>query len=106
MSVLILGRVLQGVGAGGLDVLTDIILMDITTMKERPLYIGLFTIPMALGSICGPLIGAAFSEYVDWTWIGWVNLPIAATGFLLAFFFMKLKPMTEFSVKQKLLRIN
>jgi MFS family permease len=106
MSVLILGRVIQGVGAGGLDVLTHIILMDITTMKERPLYIGLFTIPMALGSIWGPLIGAAFSEYVDWTWIGWVNLPIAATGFLLAFFFMKLEPMTEFSVKQKLRRID
>lgn len=61
MAVLILGRALQGIGAGGLDVLTDIILTDITTMKERPLYIGLFTIPMALGSICGPLVGAAFS---------------------------------------------
>jgi MFS family permease len=34
MSILILGRILQGVGAGGLDVLTDIILTDITTMKE------------------------------------------------------------------------
>jgi hypothetical protein len=61
---------------------------------------------MALGSICGPLIGAALSEYVSWTWIGWVNIPIAATGFVLAFFFMRLKPMTGFSVKQKLLRID
>ncbi|KAL8747867.1 MAG: hypothetical protein Q9190_000315 [Brigantiaea leucoxantha] len=62
MSVLIGGRILQGLGAGGLDVLGEVILADITTLKERPLYLSLFAIPMAGGGVGGPIIGAAFSD--------------------------------------------
>jgi MFS family permease len=51
MNLLIIGRVLQGLGGGGLDVLGEVILADITTLKERPLYLGLFSIPMAGGAI-------------------------------------------------------
>ncbi|KAI4262492.1 MAG: hypothetical protein L6R42_002334 [Xanthoria sp. 1 TBL-2021] len=91
MAVLIAGRVVQGLGAGGLDVLGEVILVDMTTLKERPLYLGLFSLPMAGGGVCGPIIGAAFSEYVDWRWIGWMNLPIIALGVVLAFFFLHLR---------------
>ncbi|PVH95310.1 MFS general substrate transporter [Periconia macrospinosa] len=101
MSVVITGRVLQGLGAGGLDVLSDVILADITTLKERPLYIGLFAIPMALGSILGPLLGALLSQGPGWRWIGWINLPIAGAGFILAVFFLRLKPI-EKTLDQKL----
>ncbi|OOF98130.1 hypothetical protein ASPCADRAFT_513709 [Aspergillus carbonarius ITEM 5010] len=95
MAVLILGRVLQGLGGGGLDVLSEVIVADITTLQERALYIGLLSIPMAAGSILGPILGALFSEYVDWRWIGWINLPIIAVAVLLAIFFMRLKPVTD-----------
>ena len=93
MPVLIVGRILQGLGGGGLDVLSEIILADITSLKERPLYLGLYALPMAGGGVCGPIIGAAFSEFVNWRWIGWINLPIVAVGFLLAFFFLHLRPI-------------
>ena len=93
MPVLITGRVLQGLGGGGLDVLSEIILADITSLKERPLYLGLYALPMAGGGVCGPIIGAAFSEFVDWRWIGWVNLPIIVVGVVLAFFFLHLRPI-------------
>ncbi|KAF1961550.1 MFS general substrate transporter [Byssothecium circinans] len=51
MRVLIVGRVLQGLGGDGLDVLSEVILVDMTSLKERPLYLGLFTIPMAGGGV-------------------------------------------------------
>lgn len=105
MPVLIVGRILQGIGGGGLDVLSEVILVDITSLKERPLYLGLFALPMAGGAVCGPLIGAAFSEYVDWRWIGWVNLPFAAVGAALTFFFLRLRKM-EGGVRQKLKRVD
>lgn len=70
MSTLIVGRFLQGMGGGGMDVLSEVITADITTLKERPLYLGLLAIPMATGCILGPVMGALFSEYVDWRWIG------------------------------------
>ncbi|KAL8298849.1 hypothetical protein RB600_003400 [Gaeumannomyces tritici] len=53
MSTLIVGRTLQGLGGGGLDVLSEVVLADITSLKERALYFGLFSIPMAGGAICG-----------------------------------------------------
>ncbi|KAL8753774.1 MAG: hypothetical protein Q9184_005325 [Pyrenodesmia sp. 2 TL-2023] len=93
MGVLILGRVLQGLGGGGLDVLGEVILADITSLKERPLYLGLFSIPMAGGAICGPIVGAALAEKASWRWIGWINLPLGAIGLLLFFFFLRLKPI-------------
>lgn len=105
MPFLIVGRILQGLGGGGLDVLSEIILTDITTLKERPLYLGLYALPMAGGGVCGPIIGAAFSEYVDWRWIGWVNLPIIAVGVVLSFFFMHLHPIDS-SFRSKLHRLD
>lgn len=105
MPVLIVGRILQGLGGGGLDVLSEIILADITSLKERPLYLGLYALPMAGGGVCGPIIGAVFSEFVDWRWIGWINLPIIAIGVVLTFFFLRLRPI-ESSLRSKLRRLD
>ncbi|OCK74692.1 MFS general substrate transporter [Lepidopterella palustris CBS 459.81] len=66
MSVVIAGRLIQGLEAGGLDVLEEIILADPTSLKERLQYIGLLAISIATGSITGPVLGALFSEFVDW----------------------------------------
>lgn len=95
MTVVIIGRLIQGLGGGGMDVLNEIIVVDITTLKERPLYIGILAIPMALGSIAGPLIGSAFTEYVSWRWIGWINLPLLGLDVLLAALFLRLRTLDE-----------
>lgn len=83
MTTIIAGRVVQGLGGGGLDVLQEMIVVDMTTLKERPLYLALMALPTATGSILGPVIGALLSEYASWRWIGWINLPFLAPGLLL-----------------------
>lgn len=93
MSIVICGRVLQGLGAGGLDVLGEIIIADMTTLKERPLYLGLLGLPMAAGSIAGPIIGALLCQFVSWRWLGWINLPLMAATFVLILFFLRLRPV-------------
>jgi len=105
MRVVILGRVLQGLGGGGLDVLQEIILADITSLKQRPLYLGLLAVPMAIGTILGPIAGALLSEFATWRWIGWVNLPVIATGFVLAVFCLRLRPI-DLSFRTKLGRLD
>ncbi|KAM0814026.1 putative MFS transporter [Seiridium cardinale] len=66
MDVMILGRVLQGLGRGCVDGLSEVIVADVTTLKERPLYMGLLAVPVAVGRILGPALGALFSELADW----------------------------------------
>ncbi|KAH7306036.1 major facilitator superfamily domain-containing protein [Stachybotrys elegans] len=105
ISTVVAGRALQGLGGGGLDVLESIILTDMTTLSERPLWMGLMAIPVALGTILGPIIGSLFAEHVSWRWIGWVNLPFVGVAFLLAVFFLHLRPL-GMDFRGKLLRID
>lgn len=105
MTVIIIGRLIQGLGGGGLDVLNEVIVVDITTLKERPLYIGILAVPMALGSIAGPIIGSAFTEYVSWRWIGWINLPLLGLDILLAVLFLRLKPLEE-TLRSRFARVD
>lgn len=93
MGVVIVGRTIQGLGGSGLDALNEIITADMTTLKERPLYLGLMAIPNAAGAILGPIIGALLSQYVSWRWIGWINLPLTGAAFLLVLFNLRLKPL-------------
>ncbi|QPC59426.1 hypothetical protein HYE67_001657 [Fusarium culmorum] len=91
MKTIIVGRVLQGFGGGGIDVLVQVILTDMTTLEERATYLGLMGIPNAVGNILGPSVGALFATYASWRWIGWVNLPILSFGTPLVFFFLRLR---------------
>ncbi|KAJ5371909.1 hypothetical protein N7517_003915 [Penicillium concentricum] len=95
MAIVIVGRVLQGLDGSGLDVLSEVIVADMTTLQERAVYIGLLSLPMAAGCIAGPILGAVFSEYVTWRWIRWINLPIIGIALFLAVFFMRLRPTNQ-----------
>jgi len=95
MAVVIAGRVLQGLGAGGLDVLGEIIVTDMTTLRERPLYFGLLGLPMAAGAILGPILGAVLAEYAGWRWIGWINLPLVFVSAVLLGFFLRLRTLPQ-----------
>ncbi|KAI1291195.1 MFS general substrate transporter [Xylaria venustula] len=105
MAVVIVGRFIQGLGGGGLDVLNEILICDITTLKERPLWLGLLSVPLAIGSILGPIVGALFTQYVTWRWIGWINLPLLAVGFALAAYALRLRPI-EGSLLTRLRRLD
>lgn len=66
---------------------------------------GIMAIPMALGTIAGPLMGAAFTEYVTWRWLGWVNLPLLGIDVVLAVLFLRLRPINE-PLRARLARVD
>lgn len=105
MSVIVVGRLIKGLGAGGLDVLQTIILCDITTMKERPRWMGAMSMANAVGAVTGPFIGGAFAEQVGWPWLGWINLITAGITGVLAVFFLHLKPI-EGGIKDKMRKLD
>lgn len=93
MDAIIIGRALQGFGGGGMDVLAEVILADMTTLQERSKYMGLLGMIMAVGNISGSAVGALFATYASWRWIGWINLPLLGIGTPLVIFFLKLRPV-------------
>ncbi|KAI0835064.1 major facilitator superfamily domain-containing protein [Hypoxylon sp. FL0890] len=105
ITVVIAGRLIQGLGGGGLDILQEIIIVDMTSLKERPLYLALMALPIALGSIMGPIIGALLCQFVTWRWLGWINLPFVGPAIPLALLFMRLRPI-DLDLKTKLRRLD
>ncbi|TVY31639.1 Efflux pump [Lachnellula occidentalis] len=71
-------RVVQGLGAGGMIQLVQVILSDISTMSERGLYMAFAALAWSLGTNIGIPIGGAIGAYTSWRWIFWINIPICA----------------------------
>ncbi|WP_179458174.1 MDR family MFS transporter [Leifsonia soli] len=82
-SMLIGFRVIQGLGAGGLTALSQIIMADIISPRERGRYMGLFGGVMAVGTVGGPLIGGLLTDSVGWRWNFFVGVPVAVAAIIL-----------------------
>lgn len=76
-------RVVQGLGAGGLTALSQIIMADIISPRDRGRYMGLFGGIMAVGTVGGPLIGGLLTDSVGWRWNFFVGVPVAVVAIIL-----------------------
>ncbi|RLV66277.1 Drug resistance transporter, EmrBQacA subfamily [Streptomyces sp. CBMAI 2042] len=82
MPQLIGFRALQGLGGGGLMVLSMAIVGDLVTPRERGKYQGLFGAVFGATSVLGPLLGGFFTQHLSWRWVFYVNLPIGVVALL------------------------
>ena len=76
MTVLIVFRVVQGLGAGAAAPMAMTIIGDIYTVAERALVQGYIASVWAVASVVGPALGGVFSQFVSWRWIFFVNIPL------------------------------
>jgi EmrB/QacA subfamily drug resistance transporter len=82
MLMLILARGVQGLGAGGLLPLAQTIIGDVVLPKERGRYQAYIGIMWTSAAICGPLLGGVMSEYLHWSLIFWINIPLGLLALL------------------------
>ena len=90
MGMLILARVIQGVGGGGLMILAQAAIADVVPARERGKYMGVMGGVFALSSVVGPLLGGWFTDGPGWRWTFWINIPIGLLALLAAVLFLKL----------------
>lgn len=93
--VLIAGRVLHGLGGGGLTSTGMVILGDIAAPRDRGKYYGYFSATYTTAGACGPALGGFIAEYLHWSVIFWMNIPLGLVAVFLTLTLLKKLPRHE-----------
>ncbi|KAG5663338.1 hypothetical protein KAF25_001274 [Fusarium avenaceum] len=88
--MLLAGRAVQGVGSGGPQALSGLILTDMFHARKRSQTMAIQNISWALGTIAGPLVGGAIVLNKDslWRWIFWCTIPFLGVSLIGAMFLL------------------
>lgn len=105
-GMLIAGRAIQGVGSGGIIMLSSIIISDLVPLRQRGNFSAILMSILGVGSALGPLIGGAIVSSTSWRWVFYLNLPIGGVSFVLLFIFLRVKYNKEMSFWKKIKRID
>ncbi len=82
MTVVIVGRAIQGAGAGALIVTSMATVGDLLPARDRGMAQGLLGAAFGISTVIGPLLGGFIVENVGWHWIFFVNLPVGLLAFV------------------------
>ncbi|KAH8692223.1 major facilitator superfamily domain-containing protein [Talaromyces proteolyticus] len=105
-SMLIIGRTIQGMGSGGVEMIVPVVIADLVPLRQRGNYMALVLGIFAVGTILGPFIGGIIVQTTTWRWIFYLNLPICGTGLVILFMFLRVGHNRETSSTQKLKRVD
>lgn len=105
-AMLIGGRTVQGIGSGGIIMVSSIVISDLVPLRERGNFSAMLMSIFGVGSALGPFIGGAIVSTTSWRWVFYLNLPIGAVAFILLFIFLRVKYNKEMTFWQKLKRID
>jgi len=76
MPQMIIARVIQGLGGGGLMSLSQALIAELIPPRQRAKYQGYFASMFACASIGGPVIGGLVVTHYSWHWLFWANIPL------------------------------
>ncbi|KAH9883405.1 general substrate transporter [Xylariomycetidae sp. FL2044] len=105
-AMLIGGRVVQGLGGGGIALMINIIVTDMVPLRERGKYMGIVQMVSAVGAALGPFLGGLMTERSTWRWVFYINLPIGGTSLVSLFIFLELAQPPPTSWKDRIARID
>ncbi|KRF33818.1 MFS transporter [Yonghaparkia sp. Soil809] len=101
MTALITARAVQGLGGGGLMVLSQAAIADVVPARERGKYMGILGGVFALSSVAGPLLGGWFTEGPGWRWTFWMNVPLGLLAIVAILVLMRI-PRPELTARPRI----
>lgn len=84
MPWLIVARVLQGMSSAGLQLMSQTIIAQVTSPRERPKYMAIIGAAFPIAILIGPVVGGLITDFWGWQWVFWVNIPVGLAALALA----------------------
>lgn len=85
---LVFFRILQGIAGGGLQPISQSILLESFPPKQHGMAMAIFGVGMMFGPIMGPVMGGWITDNWSWHWIFYVNVPIGILSLFMVLFFI------------------
>ena len=86
LEILVIARILQGLGGGGLQPLSQAILLETFPPKEHGMAMAVFGMGVVLAPTLGPVVGGWITDNWNWRWVFYINLPVGLLAIALAAF--------------------
>ncbi|MGO9613466.1 MAG: DHA2 family efflux MFS transporter permease subunit [Dissulfurispiraceae bacterium] len=84
LQSLVFFRVLQGIGGGALQPISQAILLETFPPRQHGIAMAVFGIGVMFGPIVGPLLGGWITDNWSWHWIFFINIPIGIISIIIA----------------------
>ena len=81
---LIVARVIQGMSSAGLQLMSQTIIAEVTTPRQRPKFMAIIGAAFPIAILIGPVLGGIITDTWGWPWVFWINAPVGILAFALA----------------------
>ncbi|KAJ5904317.1 Major facilitator superfamily domain general substrate transporter [Penicillium tannophilum] len=105
-NMLIIGRAVQGIGSGGINMIVDVIVSDLVPLRERGNFIAIVLTVYSIGSSMGPFVGGIIVQRTTWRWVFYINLPVGGLSLVLLVLFLHTNYQRNTTFSQKIKRID
>src|SRR5580700_9963197 len=92
---LIAARALQGIGGGAILPISQAIIADLVSPRERPRYQTQSAVMFMIASVVGPLLGGFLTDHLHWSLIFWINVPLGALALVMTYRALTRLPRNE-----------